>query len=205
VHGVVARSVAGLALMALVGGVVLAAGTPARGSVLPNAAEALNRPLPNVDPGTLPPISVGQDVIDYDHELAGTGMQPVVLSLAQDLELENVALLERNGDLLRAIDHGDRLVQMQARLEALGADGATTVTRYRFDTISVSLLVPFGRQDGLSLGLAARGTAVEERHDAGGALLSSHEAPFDLTFAVRQATGSRWMLVAVLEPDEVPG
>jgi hypothetical protein len=94
---------------------------------------------------------------------------------------------------------------MQARLEALGADGATTVTRYRFDTISVSLLVPFGRQDGLSLGLAARGTAVEERHDAGGALLSSHEAPFDLTFAVRQATGSRWMLVAVLEPDEVPG
>jgi Na+-translocating ferredoxin:NAD+ oxidoreductase RnfD subunit len=205
VHGVVARSVAGLALMALVGGVVLAAGTPARGSVLPNAAEALNRPLPNVDPGTLPPISVGQDVIDYDHELAGTGMQPVVLSLAQDLELENVALLERNGDLLRAIDHGDRLVQMQARLEALGADGATTVTRYRFDTISVSLLVPFGRQDGLSLGLAARGTAVEERHDAGGALLSSHQAPFDLTFAVRQATGSRWMLVAVLEPDEVPG
>jgi hypothetical protein len=70
-------------IVAVVGAGVFVAGTPARGMVLPNAAEALNRPLPVVDPSTLPPITVDQEVIDFDHELAGTGMQRVVVSLAQ--------------------------------------------------------------------------------------------------------------------------
>jgi len=62
----------------------------------------------------------------------------------------------------------------------------------------VSLLVPFGRQDGLSLGLMGRGTATEERYDASGALLEREASPFALTFAMRQATGARWLNVAVL-------
>jgi Na+-translocating ferredoxin:NAD+ oxidoreductase RnfD subunit len=188
--------------LAVVAGAVLVAGTPARGTVRPNAAEALNRPLPVVDPSTLPPITIGQDVIDFDHRLAGSGMVPVVLSLAQNLELENTALLERDGSLLTAVDHGDRLVEMQARLAQVEASGTTTVSHYTFDRISVSLLVPFGRQDGLSLGLLGTGTRVDEQYDANGTLQSSRTAPFSLTFATRQPTQSRWMLVAVLPPGE---
>ena len=60
---------------------------------MPDRAEALNNPPAAIDPATLPPITVGQDVIDYDHELAGPGMPAVVVSLAQNLELENQALL----------------------------------------------------------------------------------------------------------------
>ena len=189
---------------AMVGSAIVLAGTSARGTVLPNAAETLNRPLPVVDPTTLPPITVGQDVIDFDHELAGSGIDLVVVSLAQNLELENIALLQRNAALLTAVDHGDRLVEMQARLEQAAAAGSTTVTHYAFDSISVSLLVPFGRQDGLSLGLLGSGTQLEQRYDASGKLLSSSESPFTLTFASRQATRSRWMLVAVLPPGAVP-
>ena len=203
VHGLPARGAAALGAVIVLAGAVLVAGTPARGTVLPSSTEALSRPLPVVDPGTLPPITVGQDVIDYDHDLAGDGMQPVAISLAQNLELENLALLRRDGALLTAIDHGDRLVQMRGQLERAASDGIT-VRHYAFAAIDVSLLVPFGRQDGLSLGLSGRGTLTEERYDASGRLLSTRSSPFDLTFATRQATGSRWMLVAVLAPADVP-
>jgi hypothetical protein len=163
-----------------------------------NAAEVLGRLPAMIDPSTLPAITVGQDVVDFDHTLDGTGMQQVVVTLGQNLELENQALLHRDASLLEAVDHGDRLVEMLGRVENAAATGTAVLSHYRFDAIDVSLLVPFGRQDGLSLGLAARGTVAEETYDAGGTLLRRESHPFDLTFAMRRATGARWLNVAVL-------
>lgn len=195
-----------LAAMAMAGLLVavgiVAAGIPARGIVVPDRAEALNNPPAVVDASTLPPITVGQDVIDYDHELAGTGMQQVAVALAQNLELENQALLERNTSLLAAVDHGDRLDEMQRRLAGANDSGTATVSHYDFDAIDVSLLVPFGQQTGLSLGLRGHGTVTEERYAADGTLQEQRSSPFDQTFAMRRATGDRWMLVAVLPAGE---
>jgi hypothetical protein len=78
------------------------------------------------------------------------------------------------------------------------ASGTTVTAHYEFDSIDVSLLVPFGAQTGLSLGLAGVGTRVEETRDATGAVVSTQSSPFELTFAMRRATGARWMNVAVL-------
>jgi Na+-translocating ferredoxin:NAD+ oxidoreductase RnfD subunit len=187
------------ALAVLVTGVgIVAAGSPARGMVVPGTTEALNGPPPAVDPATLPAITVDREVVDYDHELAGPGMQDVVVTLAQNLELENRALLRRDEGILVAVDHGDRLIEMQDRLREAAATGSTDVVHYEFDSMNVSLLVPFGAQTGLSLGLRSVGTMVEERYDANGTLQSSDSSPFALTFAMRQATGERWLLVAVL-------
>ena len=72
------------------------------------------------------------------------------------------------------------------------------MTHYLFDSIDVSLLVPFGQQTGLSLGLLGRGTKVEEVYDTAGALQGRTESPFEETFAMRRATGDRWLNVAVL-------
>ncbi len=191
--------VAALAVL-IVGGGIVAAGSPARGIVVPNADELLNRVPTTVDPATLPTVTVAQEVVDFDHELAGPGMQEVLVTLARNLELENEALLRGDEAILIAVDHGDRLVEMQSRLRDAVASGTTVTAHYQFDTIDVSLLVPFGAQEGLSLGLAGRGTMVEEVHDAAGTVVSSQSAPFDLTFAMRRATGARWMNVAVL-PD----
>ncbi|HJP70498.1 MAG TPA: hypothetical protein VJ975_02165 [Candidatus Limnocylindria bacterium] len=188
---------------AVVAGVaIVAAGTPARGIALPNADEVLSRQTPNVDPSTLPPITVSQEVVDYSHELAGAGIDDVAIALAQNLALENEALFQKDAELLAAIDHGDRLVEMQAALEDARMTGTTSVMHYTFDAIDVSLLVPFGRQDGLSIGLTGRGTVVRERYDADGRRLGADSEPFDLTFAMRQATGARWLLVAVVPPGQ---
>ncbi|HEY4228489.1 MAG TPA: hypothetical protein VGM49_09125, partial [Candidatus Limnocylindrales bacterium] len=194
----------GLALVVLFafGAGVVAAGDPARGLVVgSNSAEVLARLPAQVDPATLPPVTVGSDVVNWNSVVAQpASMQVILVTLAQNLELESQALLRRDGSILATVDHGDRLVEMQAQLAASTASGTTTVEHYRFASVSVRLLVPFGRQVGISLGLDSTGTMVTETYDAAGALQSSSSAPFQLTFAVRQALGDRWLNVAVLPP-----
>jgi Na+-translocating ferredoxin:NAD+ oxidoreductase RnfD subunit len=196
-RGIARVGLIGVAVLGL-GAAIVVAGGPARGVVVPDSSEALTRVQTVVDPATLPAITVGQDVVDFDEGLAGPGMDAVVVALAQNLELENQAVLRRDETILPAVDHGDRLIEQQARLRAAASSGTAVVVHYDFDAIDVSLLVPFGRQDGLSLGLAGRGTMIEETYDAAGTLQSSRSSPFSLVFAMRRATGARWLNVAVL-------
>ena len=126
-----------------------------------------------IDPSTFPAITVGQDVTDWNHAIAGPGAQEVVMAMAENLELENQALLRRDPSILPAVDHGDRLDEMQARLRDAVAMGTTTVNHYRFDSIAMRLITPFGKQDGLSLGLDGTGTMTEETYDANGTRLST--------------------------------
>ncbi len=179
---------------------IVAAGGPARGLVLVNPETSLDRVPVRINPSTLPPITVGQDVADWDHELATQGISDVVVTLAENLELESQALLQRDPALLTRVDHGDRLAEMQARLQSAIDTGTTTVDHYQFDSMAVSLLVPFGMQTGLSLGFHAQGTVVHETYDANGVLQGQSQEPFDAIFAVRRATGDRWLNVGVLPP-----
>jgi Na+-translocating ferredoxin:NAD+ oxidoreductase RnfD subunit len=181
---------------------IVAAGTPARGFIAPDTAELLTGVPHQVDPATFPAITVGQDVTDWDHELAGPGMQDVVVTLADNLELENQAMLQKDEAILTAVDHGDRLLEMQTRLGDAIASGTTVIDHYRFDALDVRLLVPFGKQTGLSLGFDARGTMTEETYDATGHLQAREVTPFARMFAVRRATGARWLNVAVLPPGD---
>ena len=155
-----APGIAGAALA--VGTVLLVAPgscSPARrraGSSSANSASLDGVPIA-IDPATLPEITVSEDVASFDHELAGPGMQAVLMTLAENLELENEALRRGDESILAAVDHGDRLDEMRGRLETARTSGPV-LTHYLFDSIDVSLLVPFGQQTGLSLGLLGRGT-----------------------------------------------
>jgi Na+-translocating ferredoxin:NAD+ oxidoreductase RnfD subunit len=191
---------AGVVLVAYGAGVV-AAGGPARGlAVGTSSTELLSRLPSQVDPATLPPITIGHDVIDFNSVVAQPAtMRAILVTLAQNLELENQALLHDDEALLTAVDHGDRLAQMQAELDRL-ASAPMTIQHYRFDAVSVRTLVPFGVQTGISLGLDSTGTVVSETYDVARRLVSTSTAPFHLTFAVRQALGDRWLTVAVLNP-----
>ena len=198
-RGAIGVGLVGAAVLVTGVGIVVA-GTPARGIVVAGTAEILDRVPHEVDPATFPTISVGQDVADWDHEIVGPGAQEIMLTLAENLELENQALLRADETILAAVDHGDRLIEMQGRLRNAVASGSTVIARYQIDASSVSLLVPFGKQDGLSLGFDSRGTVIEETYDAAGVLQARQTSPFALTFVVRRATGGRWLNVAVLPP-----
>jgi hypothetical protein len=188
------------AAILVVGSGIVAAGSPARGVVVPDATDVLGRAIRNVDPATFPSITVQQDVADWNHEIAGPGIREVVLTLAENLELESQGLLRADPELLEAVDHGDRLDEMRARLDEAEATGRTVVDRYQIDDVNVRLLVPFGRQDGLSLGLDSTGTVTTETYDANGQLQARETSPFAETFVLRRATGARWLNVAVLPP-----
>jgi hypothetical protein len=210
VHGHAGAGMGGRAArLGLIGAVALAfgagivaAGTPARGLIAPDVAEALDDVPRQVDPDTFPPISVDQDVLDFDHTLAGPEAQQILLTLAENLELENQALLRADGTILASVDHGDRLTEMQRRLDDSVTSGQTVITHYQFDAVRVVLIVPFGVQTGVSLGFESRGTQTLETYDSGGALQVRQTSQFSLTFAVRRATGARWLNVAVLPTGE---
>ena len=141
---------------------------PPRGNVEPTAADVLGRVPHEVDPATFPSITVDQDVVDWNHEITGAGAREIVLTLAENLELEAQATRQNDQTIMEAVDHGDRRDEMRARLEADAANGARTVDRYRIDDVHVTLLAPFGRQEGLSLGLESRGTVTTETFDDSG-------------------------------------
>jgi hypothetical protein len=175
--------------------VIGAAGTWKRGDVVPVSADVLGRALADVDPATFPTITVEQDVVDWNHEIDGDGAQEIVLTLVENLHVENQALLEGDASILEAVDHGDRLDEMRDRLDEGQATGTTVIRHYQIDDVTVTLLVPFGRQDGLSLGLETTGTVVEETYGASGGLEDRASSPFATTFAMRRATGARWLNV----------
>ena len=191
----------GLAVVAVLvlGVAVVAAGSPARGIVVPDTSEMLDGVPRVLDPATLPAITVSQNVTDFDHAIAEDA-PAILVTLAQNLEIENQALLRADPSLLTAVDHGERLKEMQARLSDASTSGRTVVSHYRFDAVHVVLIVPFGVQTGASLGYQSQGTVTEETYDASGALQSSQTSRFSVTFAVRRATGGRWLNVAVLPP-----
>ena len=185
-------------LVTLLGTAIVAAGSPARGNVEPAAADVLGRVPHEVDPATFPAITVQQDVVDWNHEITGAGAREIVLTLAENLELESQAARRADPTILEAVDHGDRLDEMRAQLQADAANETRVVSRYRIDDVNVTLLAPFGRQEGLSLGLESRGTVTTETYNEAGNLRDRTSTPFAKTFVIRRATGQRWLNVAVL-------
>ncbi len=200
------RGVLGAAARVAVVGVVIAAfgvgilalSAPSRGALAADTEAVLGRVPHDVNPATFPTFSIDQGVLDWNHEISGAGAQQIVLTLAENLELENQALLRKDATILTAVDHGDRLDAMQARLREAQLTGTTVSEHYQIDNVHVTLLIPFGKQDGLSLGLVSRGTVAKETYDAAGHLQSRVSSPFSTTFVVRRATGARWLNVAEL-------
>jgi hypothetical protein len=186
-----------IAAVLVVGGLAFGARS-AQGILASEPENLMGRLATRIDPATFPSIRVDQAVIDWNHEIDVDGARAIVLTLAENLALENQAMIERDATLLEAINHGDRLEEMQTRLAAVGRSGQTTIETYAISDVRVTLLVPFGRQDGLSLGMIATGTRTTDVLDASGATISSGTVAFETMWAMRRATGSRWLTIAEL-------
>ena len=156
-----------------------------------------------------PPVELVHRAVPTTSPLTAAGPEVtlnVALTLAQNLELENLALLRRDGALLTQVDHGDRLAEMQTALANAATSGVYAVSHYDFDKMDVRLLVPFGAQTGLSLGFRGTGNVTVDTYDSTGRKLgSSSPEPFDQVFAVRRALGDRWLNVGVFEDDPPAG
>ena len=185
-----------VASVLVVGVGIVAAGAPARAPIATVTSEVLDRVPLQVDPATFPAITVS--VESWDGSTAVPIAQGILLRLAENLELENQALLQRDASILAAADHGDRLAEMQARLAEADSTGRATLAHYTFESVNVVVIAPFGVQTGGSIGFESKGTVVLETVDAAGAVIDRRSEPFELTFALRRPTSDRWLIVAVL-------
>ena len=143
-----ARAGALLGAVALAGVAIVAAGDPARGFVDPPTEDVLGRLPREIDPATLPSIAVAQDVVDWNHEITGEGAQEIVLALAENLELEHQALRRAptppsSTRSTTATDSTSCASASRTRRR-----GTTVAEQYPIDDVHITLVVPFGRQDG---------------------------------------------------------
>ena len=190
-RGVIGGSVA----VFLVIGIV-AAGVPSRGLPQVARAEAVPLKTAQIDPSTLPRVTVDADVTKVSSDLAGPGAREVAVNLAEDLETETQALLTADKDLLSAVAFGDRLSEMQQRFHEAVSTGETVVNNYLFDSLRIASVIRSSGQGALRLGVEARGTLEEITYDIDGNQTERATSQFALTFVLSQPTGGRWLIVA---------
>ena len=190
-------AIGGSAAVFLVFGIV-AAGVPSRGMPQVALVEVLRLIPAEIDPSTLPPVTVDADVAKLSSDLAGAGGEEVAVSLAENLATESQALLAGDKDLLLAVDFGDRLSEMQQRIDESISTSVTVVVDYRFDSLLIASVIRSSGQGALRLGVETRGTLEEITYDAEGDQTKRVTSPFAITFVLSQPTGGRWLIVATL-------
>jgi hypothetical protein len=147
----------------------------------------------DIDPASLPAVSIDDDVAALSAELATpAGAQQLAATLDFNLQVEAEALATRDASLLTAVDHGQRLEDMRATIErAAGTD--IVVPSYEFDTLHLSIVYPGGLQSGANAGLAATGTVTFTTYSPDGEQVARAEQPFAATFSLRNLTSDRWL------------
>lgn len=178
------------------GGVASVAGAPNRGAdqlevdaaAMAAAGDVADR---DVVAQPLPPLEVAPDVAALSSELATeAGAEALVRALLFNLDVEAQAVAGGDAGLLAAVDHGQRLIDVTALVEA----GGGMVARYDLDTVAVSVVFPGGFQSGPNAGVAVTGTIIETDPDG-----DVSQRPLDTTFTMRRTTNGTWLTTGTLE------
>jgi hypothetical protein len=189
-------AVLGVATVALVTGMVVA-GIPAREATEATAVEVVPPVAAEVDPSTLPTVTVSAAVGEAGGGLTEAGAREVGLHLAENLETEARALLDRDADLLVAVDFGGRLVELREAVEAAMSSDEIVVAHYRFNALRAASVTRPPGQGALRLAVEGRGTLEEITYDAYGDELERTTSRFEATFLLSRPTGDRWLLEGV--------
>ncbi len=169
---------------------------------VPNRSAASSEPPPpppvaiDVDPASLPTVTIDHDVAGLSAELATqAGAQDLAAALAFNLQVEAEAIMSGDASLLPAVTDGQRLKDVKAMIEAAtGTD--VVVPAYRFETLHLSIVYPGGLQRGANAGLAATGTVTWVTASPSGEQMSATEEPIDMLFSLRETTSGRWLTTA---------
>ena len=93
--------------------------------------------------------------------------QELVLTMSQNLEYENQALLRGDSTIPTAVDHGDRRIQMHGLTSRLAASGPKGIERHTLGRGRVHPPVPRGPRAGREVGREA-GVRVDAGRGEGG-------------------------------------
>jgi hypothetical protein len=121
-------------------------------------------------------------------------LDELALTLAENLEVEAIAVGNRDSTLLPFADGGRRLTQMVRRVDEAVATGVVAVPRYRFDSLHAVVIPAVGGQQA-TIGLQAGGTTEWVNYDARGQEQDRVVEPLDSTFVLSPVVGERWLII----------
>ena len=176
-----------------IGTVVVVAGTPARSS--PTALSSPSAAEIEVEVGTLPAVSVGDEVAALSGEAASEA-DGIGLALAEALAIERQAMMTSDTSLLRSADGGTRLVEMERAIEAAATAGERVLSGFTFDALHLDVVHLEGPQGGAHLAVDATGLVEETTLDQSGVEVDRSERPFETRFVLERGPGERWVIVA---------
>jgi hypothetical protein len=194
---VFARGLGGGAALVLVLGGIVAAGAPAREKAVAATAPTAEIQL-DVDTATLPEVFVDDSVHRLDVRVDDDYVDLLAVTLAENLAIETEAVRTADGGLLGWSDGGERLDEMQARLDAAIATGDRWADDYRFEALSLRMHEAAGRQSSAGLVFDGEGTVDRVLYDPTGVEQGRVSERFDLSFVLRQLAGDRWLIVDVV-------
>lgn len=182
-------------------GTLVAAGSVARSATQTPIVAVELPPLGAIEwsrPSTLPTMTVDARALTMDPTLASPDEQEALLiGIMRALAGESQALRTHSASLLPAVNHGRRLDANRRALDG-ARDALLAVTEYELSSVAMTVARPAG-QGGAVLAADASGTARLVMYDEQGvASTTGPPEAFRLTFAVREATDGRILIVDAL-------
>lgn len=182
-----------LAVVVSVG--IVVAGGPARDTARA-ATGPTSGPEVQVDPASLPAATISTEAEGLN---ADVDPDALALALARALAIEAQAVLSGDTSLLRSADDGERLVEIERRVEVAATTGELVIEQHHFETIHLDVVFTDGPQGGASLGLVTTGTVDTVTYDAAGVEQGRESRPLARTFVMTPGAGDRWLIVTEME------
>ncbi len=179
---------------------IVLAGTPARDSAVAAVDETITVPV-RIDEGAIPEVTVDDSVAEVDFQVDQAAAHEVAVMLAEDLALEAEAIRTVDASLLAIADGGERLTEIQARIDDGVTNGERIADEYEFDSLLLRVSGEEEGQTSAALAFEARGTLTSTTYDSSGHAIERVEAPFEGTFILRQLAGERWLIVRANSAD----
>jgi hypothetical protein len=119
--------------------------------------------------------------------------------LAEDLALEAEAIRTANAVLLAWADAGERLTEMQARIDDAITSGERVADHYELESLELRLAGESEGQTSAALAFDARGVVSSVTYDSSGLEVERSSRAFATTFVMRQLAGDRWLIVTEID------
>jgi hypothetical protein len=183
-------------LAVVLAGLVFVAGVPARQPAQARSGMEAEVSI-EVDMSDVPAVTADPSLDRLDLKVDQALVDEVTMTFLENLALESEAVRLADGSLLGIADGGERLDEMQARLDEAIAVGERRAEEYRFETLTLRLHEAGAGQTSAGLSFDGKGLVDHITYDAVGVEQARTTSGFETTFVLRQLAGERWRIVSV--------
>lgn len=178
---------------------IVAAGAPARDAAIAARVDGpIDVPV-QIDAAALPDVTIDESTRQLDMDIDGTVAHELAVMLSENLALEAEAIRTANAELLALADGGERLTEMQARIDDAITSGDRVADHYELEALEVRAAGESEGQSSAALAFDASGVVTTVAYDPSGQELDSSTHQFDTTFIMRQLAGERWLIVIEID------